>query len=240
MKRIVLIILTFFSVFLFSCDEEEICCKTEPSWISKQYISCYVSPDTLESVIQKETNSFCIVLFLNGERIFSGEDPSPFYPRHPLYDSISSLYNDNTWNRKSSYNNKAVAYTVNTIQIISDKDFDSSCPAGNNLIEKATVSAESWGDFVLNGYPEEQKNYLRYINKLFGDMTKAERSLWREGCRIYLPYPEKAGTYKFTITVTFEGGKTLTQTIEAELPSASSITPPIRSDLDDSMRREGI
>ena len=223
MNRIVLIILTFFSVFLFSCDEEKICCTPDPSWISKQYINCYVSPDTLEPVIQKETNSFCIVLLFNGELILSGEDLSPFYPRHPLFDSISSLYNDNTWNRESSYNNKAVAYTVNTIQIISDKDFDSSCPAGNNLIEKATVSAESWGDFVLNGYPEGQKDYLRYINKLFSDMSKAERSLWREGCRIYLPYPEKAGTYKFTITVTFEGGKTLTQTIEAELPSASSI-----------------
>lgn len=64
-------------------------------------------------------------------------------------------------------------------------------------------------------------------------MSKAERSLWREGCRIYLPYPEQSGTYNFTITVTFEGGKTLKKTIEAELPSASSITPPIRSELDD-------
>ncbi len=240
MNRIVLIILTFFSVFLFSCDEEEICCKTEPSWISKQYISCYVSPDTLEPVIQKETNSFCIVLFLNGERIFSGEDPSPFYPRHPLYDSISSLYNDNTWNRKSSYDNEVIAYTVNIIQIISDKDLDSSCPAGNNLIEKATVYAESFGDFVLSKYPFGQEP-LKNVKKAFKDMTKAERSLWYGGgCRVNLPYPEQAGTYNFTITVTFEGGKTLTQTIEAELPSASSITPPIRSDLEDSIRRKSI
>jgi len=238
MKRIVLIILTFFSVFLFSCDEEKICCTPEPSWISKQYISCYVLPDTLEPVIQKETNSFCIALLFNGELILSGEDL--FYTRHPLFDSISSLYNDNTWNRKSNYDNKAVAYTVNSIQIISDKDFDSFCPAGNNLIEKATVSAESWGDFVLNGYPEGQKDYLRYINKLFSDMSKAERSLWREGCRIYLPYPEQSGTYNFTITVTFEGGKTLRNTIEAELPSASSVTPLIRSDLEDSIRRKSI
>lgn len=240
MKKIVLIIHLIFVVLLFSCNKEEIISGPPPSWQSKHLICNYLIPDSLELRFYKEPVGFCIVIEFAGNRVFSGDDASEFYPQDPLFDSISSLYNDNSWNRKSDFSGEAVAYTVNGIQILSDKDFDSSYPAGNNLIEKATVSAESWGDFVLWKYPIGQEP-LKNVKKAFKDMTKAERSLWYgDRCEVIFPYPEQSGTYNFTITVTFEGGKTLTKTIEAELPSASSVTPPIRSDLDDSMRREGV
>ena len=240
MKRIVLIILTFFSVFLFSCDEEEICCKTEPSWISNHLISSYIIPDSMEIFIQEEGENVFFEISVLGENVYSGECPFFNDIPHPLFDSISRLYNDTQWYGKSDYLSKTIAYRIESISIVSDVDFDLKYLAGYNLIDKAVVCAYSWGDFVLNGYPIGQE-HLIYISKPFANYTKAERSLWDHGgCRIKFPYPEQAGTYNFTITVTFEGGKTLTQTIEAELPSASSITPPIRSDLDDSMRREGI
>lgn len=218
------IVISILMLSFFSCKEDPQSLP-EPSWKSNHLINCYIIPDSLEILNQNsdyyyaEYNALKLAFLISGEKAYFGEVLENPEPAHVLFDSISNLNHDTGWYGTSGYFNPAVAYPVKNISIVSDHDFDSMHPAGSELIDIATIEVGTWGVFVLNGYPYGEE-HLVYTNKAFANFSNGEKSLWYHGSNgIWLPIPTISNHHIFTITITFEGEKKISNTIEVNLSS---------------------
>lgn len=204
----------------FACGDENEDGYPPIYWNSKHLHNCYTIPDSFSHVKwhivpSRRRDSFAIGFSIKGDIIYSDECKVP--KNTELFDSICQLYHDTAWHGESSATNPPIAYPVSDISIISDADFDVVHPAGSDLIDFATVRTESWGDFVLNGYPIND-THLVYISKKFSDFTYNEKCLWWDGgISLVFPLPTLSTTHHLTISITFEGGKKISSTIEVIL-----------------------
>lgn len=203
----------------FACGDET---DGEPEyfWESQHLHNSYTIPDSLSDMSwhmhpNYPKDSFVISFCINGETVYSDECKVPQKPE--VFDSICRLYHDTAWYGKSNAMDPPVAYPVSGISIVSDADFDESHPAGSDLSDIAILLTHSWGDFVLNGYPRGDEQ-LKKIRKKFSEFTHNEKCLWYDGSfQIYFPLPTLSRTHHLTVTLSFEGGKSISSTIEVNL-----------------------
>lgn len=198
-----------------SCGDDS---TPEASFRSVHLVSDYFLPDTFESATYGKTfdGAYYLYFRVNGERVSSGES-SVGVPRHELFDSISNLYHDDHWNGWNDCETFVCAFPVTSISLVADVDYGEDMPAGCNLCDYLKVYVSSWGEFVLNNYPNDME-HLQHVEKLFSDFTEKEKSLWSNGSiEIILPQSVPLMPHNVTFTISFEGGKTLTKMLRVEL-----------------------
>lgn len=194
-------------------DEDALFC-----W-STHAVNDYVLPDSIINLRwgTEADGRFYVAFSVDGEWVSSGEIIS--VPRHELFDSISQLYHDDHYNGRVSGElpDGVIAFPVTDVSIVSDMDYGAEYPAGCNLCDYAMFFASSWGKFVMNGYRfDEGDDNLPYIAKPYAELTDAEKCLWFGGIEFVMPVVPTS-SHNLTVTLSFEGGRILTQTLHVEL-----------------------
>ncbi len=213
-KIIKVLLLIFTTILAISCNKEE---EPESTWRSNHLIQNYILPDSITHLrcefIGEDTIlvGFC----LDGENVLSGEAPNDTGNKHPMYDYFVKKYHDTTWPWETYYFACAIAYPVETISIVADKDYDENHHAGDDLSDVLFVGIQSWGEFVLNDYPKNME-HCQYVEKPFKDFSKNEKSLWYGGIGFYLPKPTLTQNFNLTISITFDEGRTISATKHIE------------------------
>lgn len=225
MKQIILFILKCATLYTllsisFACGDDNEDGYPPIYWESQHLHNSYTIPDSLSDLNWNidpyyHKDSFVIGYCIKGETVYSDECKIPNKPE--VFDSICRLYHDTAWYGKSSETDPPVAYPVSGVSIVSDADFDESHPAGSDLSDITTVCTESWGEFVLNGYPRGDEQLI-YLSKKFSEFTHNEKCLWWHGGKSFvIPLPTLSRTHHLTVTLSFEGGKSISSTIEVNL-----------------------
>ena len=208
------LLLIFTALLAISCNREE---EPEPTWRSNHAIQKYIIPDSIIDVCWKYigNDSILVGFCLDGEIVLSGDKPNGSGNKHPMYDYFVKKYHDTTWNGKTSNLAYAIAYPVETISIVTDKDYDEDHHAGDDLSDVLFVGIQSWGEFVLNDYPQNME-HCQYVEKPFKDFSKNEKSLWYGGIGFRLPKPTLTHNFNLTISITFDEGGTISATKHIE------------------------
>lgn len=205
------------ALLITSCGDGE---DTLSCYRSSHRVNDYVLPDSIIYLRYEmvDDGSFHVAFSVDGELVSSGEKISSG-SRHELFDSISGLYHDDHYKGEISgeESNRVVAFPITTVSIVSDMDYGEQYPAGCNLCDYSIFHGISLGKFVLNGYRfDESDNFLPYINKPYTELTDAEKCLWYGCIEFELPVVPTA-SHNLTVTISFEGGKTLTKMLRVEL-----------------------
>ncbi len=209
-----IVIIVAMSMIFGSCNKEG---RDEPSWESNHFMQRYILPDSITQLTWEFSGEDTILVgfCLDGENVLSGEAPNDAENKHPMYDYFVKKYHDTTWWGKTYYLGYAIAYPIENISIIADKDYDEAHHAGDDLSDVLFVGIQSWGEFVLNDYPKNME-HCQYVEKPFKDFSKNEKSLWYGGIGFRLPKPTLSKDFNLTITITFEEGRTLSTTTHIE------------------------
>lgn len=203
------------ALLVTACGEEEDALFT---W-STHAVNDYVLPDSIIYLRweMEDDGSFYVAFSVDGEWVSSGEVIS--MPRHELFDSISQLYHDDHYNDRVSgeVSCGVIAFPVTDVSIVSDMDYGAEYPAGCNLCDYSMFFTSSWGKFVLNDYRfDEGDDDWPYIRKPYAELTYAEKCLWFGGIQFVMPVVPTV-SHNLTVTISFEGGRTLTKTLHVEL-----------------------
>ena len=213
-KIIKTLLLIFSTILAISCNREE---EPEPSWYSNHAIQKYIIPDSINIICWKFIGNDTILVGFNldGEIVLSGVEPNGSGKEHPMYNYFVNKYHDTTWWGKTSDLACAIAYPIENISIITDKDYDENHHAGDDLNDVLVVGIKSWREFVLNDYPKNIE-HCQYVYKPFKDFSKNEKSLWYGGIGFYLPKPTLTQNFNLTITLTFDEGGSISATKHIE------------------------
>ncbi|MBR0502495.1 MAG: DUF5034 domain-containing protein [Paludibacteraceae bacterium] len=208
------LLLIFTTIIIQSCKNQE---EPEATWYSNHAIQKYIMPDSITDLTWKFIGEDTILVgfCLNGENVLSGEAPNDAENKHPMYDYFVKKYHDTSWGGRTFYFACAIAYPIENISIVADKDYDENHYAGDDLNDVLFVGIQSWGEFVLNDYPKNME-HCQYVEKPFKDFSKNEKSLWYGGIGFRLPKPTLSKDFNLTITITFEEGRTLSTTTHIE------------------------
>lgn len=196
-------------------------CETEDGqppagiFVSSHYLQDYILPDSMTNLGYDVRNGEFTVWFrVEGELVSSEEWYSPHVEPHPLYDSLSNRYNDNSWNRETMHHYEVLATPVKSVSFVSDIDYGTEMPAGCNLCDYGNLLVYSLGDFILSGY---KVVYSEKLGKPLKEYTNNEKCLWdRSSIQLVLPVIPSA-PHHVTVTIEFEDGKSLTKTLHVEL-----------------------
>ena len=120
----------------------------------ERFITRYTIPN---AVIIREVSDSTVFVTFGGESVSKSTNSQ-------LYDELSTLYNDLSFNRWLGCGPPVEAFydSIVKLQVISLDDFDITHPSGSDVSEYIEFRYVSLFDFVQNGYKEEEKNSEDY------------------------------------------------------------------------------
>lgn len=161
MKRTNLLILTILAWTMSSC----LIGYTPHEYTYTSYVYKYTCPDTM-CLRQDRNAQNSIAVCFNGKSIKRENSK--------LYDVIGKKHNDMTYNKIEHRNDPAfphyyLAVDFVSINVISDRDFDETHPAGTSLNDLVRFTAYSPYNYIQRGYQGEPEQ--EWINKLLSECT---------------------------------------------------------------------
>jgi hypothetical protein len=118
--------------------------------LSKNYVQCYRLTDSVffEIIDDNVSQNSGLPLVFAGERIYSDSKEH--------FNSLTKHFGDTTYNKKiPSMFYEAVADEFISVDLISDRDFDSSHPAGKSLKNIVKFHGVSPYKYIKSGYTDE-------------------------------------------------------------------------------------
>ena len=235
------ILICVLSFTLFSCEKEETSHGNSVYMHkSPNLINGYVFPDTMEirydgvdtlsnAKFRLYNKGFIASRVLADyeswkyaniqERLIDRKD----YDRSiELFDSLSIVYHDTNYNDRTPLGyNWALAYSVDSISIVSDADYDDSHKAGNNLADITNIVTGSYYNCIANGY----KSKDIYIGKKVSELSETDRILMqtRNGglynlmAEFSIPQSKRPKEQHITVTYHFSNKKNLSATAKVQL-----------------------
>ena len=220
--------------FFLSCSsEEKENAGPEEGIQSKNMITKYVMPESLSVVAipnYSETDaSFRVEIKgliasrilveheQRGDVILSEREINPKdYERSiELFDSLSIANKDTSYNRKVPMEGyTAIAYSIDSISVVSNSDYDSKHPAGTELGDIIKIEANTYGAYILDGY--NNQNPKLKIKKSISDLTEKDKVLMSNDMQFFIPKGEKLSKHRLVFSI-FTAGTKLSKSVELEL-----------------------
>lgn len=189
--------------------------------------SCLDKEERVQSVIQnyREYDSVSLYLFENPKKIsfrldFIGPCEYSFLDsgeKKEKYDRLCEIHGDTNFNKMVSWVGlpRPLAMTVTpdvaSIDITSDRRFDSNHGPGESLNDLVVCEHYPYYEFILNGYRwkgKELKDYedvealICYKVERLSEMKEIDFCLWSIGNTFtFTKNPDEAGDYNLTVTV---------------------------------------
>jgi hypothetical protein len=140
--RITIILSIVCSIFFQGCKTETI--GDEPI-VSKNYVQSFILCDSIDFDIDTAQNNLHLA--------FLGEDIQPYDER---FHSLTEHFGDTAYNKESSsIFHTAIADEFISIDLISDRDFDTSHSAGKSLKDIVKFHGISPYKYITSGYTDE-------------------------------------------------------------------------------------
>jgi hypothetical protein len=194
------------------------------AYFSKTFIHVYLLPDTLRCHWESEYD--VVVMGFYGKKIDGGDNE---------FEELSEKFGDTYFNRKLvPFSNRAIADEFTSIDITSDRDFDSEHPAGTSLGNLVKFYGISFWKYIENGYkfapydtpnvPDELNNHTHNLQRgeylVFKKLSDLEpqdmKLLSLFSTKLYFQTrPSEAGTHNFTVTAK-TAEKTFSGTLKVE------------------------
>lgn len=129
------------------------------------------------------------------------------------FQELATRFNDTEYNKRGHYMTNAMYVRSESLNIVSDQDYDASHPAGSSLNDLFTVEYRCADDILKSGYDMQHYNWM--FNELVEDFNRKQPTLVTFGFDFWpTVMPEKTAKHRFTITYKNVEGKVLVGTTE--------------------------
>lgn len=213
-----------------SCKKEDVNDK-ESVWgyESKNKVTRYVFPESMSLMCDYESSCVIFRAVVDGMVVGHGLTAHPNYKnlteedvamREKLFDSMAVVYKDTAYNGMVSMTgNWALAYSIDSISIVMDKEYDRKHPMGTSLSDVVNARITSYGECVFSGYEKKLIGFEKKVSEL----TQLNRTLMAtsedHNCSqaFYIPQTDTPKDCQLTVTYFFSNGLNLSASAQVKL-----------------------